>query len=569
MPWNPGVCRYNDCEIGPLLDTAQMRGSAKRGITVEELNRQVNRAWRWLGIQRFARALGWCCFGTLLIALVFVILDKFRPMGIESWIYVVAGLGAGALLAATIAYARGRGSIDAAIEIDRRFGLKERVSSTLALSPEDRETEVGQALVADAERRVKKIDVGEHFHLSPGWQLLLPLAPLVAAVLVVWLVSPAVNQEDPQVNAASIKKQVRTASSSLKRKLIDQRKAAQKLGLEDADTLFQRLAEESEELTRSDSGNRKSALVKLNDLKRQMENRQKQIGGAEEIRKKLDQLNTGNRGPAENFLKSISDGDLRKAVKELDKLRKNLVDGKLSEEDKKQLAKQLDEMKKKLQEAVQKHDQQCKSLQNQIDQAKQAGQDGEANRLQNQLNQLMQQKGDMQQLQDMANQLGQCSQCMQDGQMQEAGDMLQQMQNDLSDLQQQLDEMQMLGDAMDQICQARDQINCDQCGGQGCGACQGEPGRGMGEGQGLGDRPEEENATKFYDAKAPQKIGPGSATIEGEADGPNIVGPVRQQIEEQLESAKSESADPLTEQQMPRQHQKQTQEYFDLFRKGE
>jgi hypothetical protein len=536
---------------------------------VEELNRQVNRARRWLGLQRFARALGWCCFSTLLIALVLVLVDKYRPLGVEAWIYPAVALGAGGLLAALIAYIRGRGAIDAAIEIDHRFGLKERVSSTLALSPEERDTEIGQALIADAERRVKRIDVSEHFTLSPGRQLLLPFIPLVATVLVIWLVSPAAVQEEPQANAAAIKKQVKTASDSLQRKLIEQRKEAQKANLKDAQMLFQRLAEETEELTRGDSDSRKDALVKLNDLKRQMENRQKQISGAEEIRKKLDQLNAGNRGPAENFMKSISEGDLRKAIEELDKLRKDLADGKLSEEDKEQLTKQLDEMKKKLEEAVQQHKQQCQNLQNQINQARQAGQDAEANRLQDQLNQLMERNSDMQQMQNMANQLGQCSQCMQDGQMQGASDMLQQMQNDLAGLQQQLDEMQMLSDAMDQLCQARDQMNCGQCGGQGCGACQGPPGVGMGMGQGKGDRPEEENQVGLYDTKVKQKIGPGSATIAGEVEGPNIKGNVLQQIEEQLESAKAESADPLTGQQMPKRHQEHTKEYFDRFRRGE
>lgn len=537
---------------------------------MEELNRQVNRARRWLGLQRFAGALGWCCFATLLVALVFVVVDKYRPLGIEAWVFVVVGLGAGGFLAAVIARVRSRGAIDAAIEIDRRFGLKERVSSTLALTPSERESEIGQALIADTQQRVKNIDVGEHFHLSPGRQLLLPLIPLVAAVLVVWLVSPAATQEDPQANAASIKKQVKNASGSLKHKLIEQREAAQKAGLKDAETLFQRLAEETEELTRGDADSRKDALVKLNDLKRQMENRQQQIGGAEEIRKKLDQLNTGNRGPAENFMKAISEGDLRKGIEELEKLKADLADGKLSEEEQQQLAKQLDEMKKKLEEAVEKHQQQSQNLQNQINQARQAGQDAEADRLQQQLNQLMERNGDMQQLQDMAEKLGRCSQCMQDGQLQDAADMLQQMQGDLSDLQQQLDEMQMLNDAMDQLSQARDQMNCQQCGGEGCAACQGDqPGVGMGQGQGMGDRPEAETGTRFYDDKVKQKIGRGAATIAGEVEGPNIKGPVLQQIEEQLEAAKSESTDPLTEQQMPRQHQEQTKEYFDMYRKGD
>ncbi len=540
---------------------------------MEELKRQVNRARRWLGIHRFAKALGWSCFSTLLIALVFIVVDKFRPLGIEAWVYLVAALGLGMAIAMLVAYIRGRGSLDAAIEIDRRFGLKERISSTLALSPAEQETEIGQALISDAERRVRKLDVGEHFSVSPGRQLFLPLIPLVAAVLVVWLISPAVVQETPQANAASIKKQVKNASGSLKHKLMEQRKAAQKAGLKDAETLFQRLSEKTEELTRGDTDNRKDALVKLNDLKRQMENRQKQIGGAEEIRRKLDQLNMGSKGPAEEFMKSLAEGDFKQALKELDKLKADLEDGKLSKEEQQQLAQQLDEMKQKMEQAAEKHKQQCQNLKNQIQQARQAGQNAEADRLQEQLNQLTERNGDMQQLQDMAQQLGQCSQCMKNGQMQEAAQKLQGMQDQLSDLQQQLDEMEMLDGAMDQLCQARDQMTCQECGGEGCPACQGgqgkgdKPGMGMGEGQGRGDRAEEETGTRFYDDKVKQQIGKGTATIAGEVEGPNRKGLVLQEIEEQLEAARSESTDPLTEQQMPRQHQEQTKDYFNLYQK--
>ncbi|MHB8898675.1 MAG: hypothetical protein ACYC6Y_08010 [Thermoguttaceae bacterium] len=536
---------------------------------MEELNRQVRRARRWLGLQRFSESLGVCCFVTLLIALALVVADKYRSLGIEAWVYPVAGLLVGTATAAAIAWYRGRGSIDAAIEIDRRFGLKERVSSTLALSPAERESEIGQALVADAERRVKNLDVGERFRLAPGWQLLLPLVPLATAVLVVWLV-PAATRQDPQINPASVQKQVKNASGSLKHKLIEQRKAAQKAGLKDAEMLFQRLSEETEDLNRDNADSRKDALVKLNDLKRQMESRQQQIEGAEEIRKKLDQLNSGSRGPAENFMKALSEGDLRKGIEELEKLKSDLADGKLSQEEKKQLAQQLDEMKKKLEDAVQKHEQQRQNLQNQLSQAQQAGDQAEADRLQQQLNQLMENSADMQQLQDMARKLGQCSQAMRDGQLQDAAGMLEQMQSDLSDLQQQIDEMEMLDEAMDQLSQSRDQMNCPHCGGQGCQACMGsEPGMGLGSGQGKGDRPEAETGTKFYDDKANQKIGKGAATIAGEVEGPNVKGAVLQQIEEQLEAARSEAVDPLTEQQMPRQHQEQTKEYFDLYRKGE
>lgn len=287
--------------------------------------------WR-LGLQRFTRLVGWCCFATLLIALALVLIDKYRPLGIEGWVWPLLGVVAGGLSAAGIAVVRGRGPIDAAIEVDRRFGLKERVSSTLALTAAERETEIGQALIADAERRIQKIEIRDQFRVAPGGPILLPLVPLVVAFLAIWL-SPAVAPKDQQANAAAVKRQVQQAAGSLQRKLIEQRKQAQQAGLEDARRLFDRLTEQVEELSSGKQDDRKEALVQLNDLKRQMESRQQQIGGADQIRKTLEQLDPGNRGPAEEFIKSVAEGDLRKAIDQLRDLQAQVADGKLTDEE--------------------------------------------------------------------------------------------------------------------------------------------------------------------------------------------------------------------------------------------
>ena len=90
----------------------------------------------------------------------------------------------------------------------------------------------------------------------------------------------------------------------------------------------------------------------------------------------------------------------------------------------------------------------------------------------------------------------------------------------------------------------------------------------MGEGQGIGDRPEEETEVGFFDTKAPQKVGRGSASIVGEVDGPNVTGNAQQEVQEVLESAESRSVDPLTDQRMPRGHRSHAREYFDRLREG-
>ena len=427
---------------------------------MEELKRQVRTAQRRLGVQRFVGVLGWYCFIGLLTALVLIALDKFWPIGIEPWIWPAGGLAAGIAAAIFWSIARGRGPVDAAIEIDRRFGLKERVSSTLAMSDEQRNSAVGEAVIRDAVRRVERVDVPDRFPISPGKQLLLPLLPAIGVALVWWLVGSAVVENPAGADTTAIKKQISQSSDSLKRKLIEQRKRAKEEGLKDAQMLFQKLQEETENLAATSEGDRKKALVKLNDLHQQMERRRRQLGGAEGIEKQLKQLKNLGRGPAEKFLQAMAKGDLKNAVKELDKLKSKISKGELTPEDRKKLADQLDQLRKKLQQMVENQKQKQEDLQNRIQQARNAGQKKEADRLQQQLDQMQQQMPQMSKLQEMAGKLGQCSQCLGGNQLQDAGDLLDQLQDDLGDLQEQLQEMQMLDDAMDQLCQARDQMNC-------------------------------------------------------------------------------------------------------------
>ena len=90
----------------------------------------------------------------------------------------------------------------------------------------------------------------------------------------------------------------------------------------------------------------------------------------------------------------------------------------------------------------------------------------------------------------------------------------------------------------------------------------------MGAGRGWGDRPEEEGDTSFFKTKVRQKIGPGSAVVVGEVEGPNVKGNVAREIKEQVEAARHQPSDPLTGQRIPRKRREHAKEYFDRFREG-
>ncbi|MHC4178488.1 MAG: hypothetical protein ACYSWU_13335 [Planctomycetota bacterium] len=574
---------------------------------MNELEKQVRRAHRRLGFRRFLEVLGWCWVATLLVALALIALDMYYPLsinasswaieacggggwlehqmaeaargeatgplglGISRWLrllyaggLVAAGMGLGLLAAIVWTVATRREPLGTAIEMDRRFGLKERVSSTLSLAPEDRDTKAGRALVKDAVRRLERVDVASRFGVMPGKKVLMPLLPGLLALLVALFPPMAGSPAAAKVKELEAQQQVKKSTETLRNKLTQRRKAAEDKGLKDAERLFKKL----EQGTRDMAGGkteRKKALAKLNNLSRELKDRRSQLG-TDKIKNELDQLKNIARGPANKFAKAMRDGDFKKAADELKKIQEQLANSELDENEKQQLANQLKQMQDKLNELAEAHQAAQRDLQNQIARMQQAGRSAEASKLQEQLNKLLEQVPQMDQLNDLADQLGQCAECLQDGQLADAADALNQLP---ANLQQQVDEMEMLNDAMEQLRMARNQMNCAQCGGAGCQACQGPPGMGMGAGSGLGPRPEAEEETATYKSQVRQKPGEGTAVVTGEVDGPNRKGDVKQTIQQDFEAARHSNTDPLTGRRIPRKHQKHVEEYFNRFREGE
>src|SRR5579871_3617542 len=161
---------------------------------MDQLKQQVRAARRRLTLQRFLTALVWCLFATLLAAAVAIGVQKWLLTNINgaSWAqWWLVGAVAGGFLAALVwTLARRRPELEAALEIDRRFGLKERISSSLALAPEEVDTPVGRALLDDAQRRIGKLDVQGRFPITLSRRALLPLIPAAAAFAFCFLADP-------------------------------------------------------------------------------------------------------------------------------------------------------------------------------------------------------------------------------------------------------------------------------------------------------------------------------------------------------------------------------------------
>lgn len=573
----------------------------ERESIMDALRRQVAIAYRRLLLHRFFGVLAWCWFGTLLVAAIAIGAVKFMPTGFDTLVWSVAWLGgaivAGLLIAIAWTYATRLSPLEAAIEIDRRFGLKERVSSTLAMDQAELESEAGRALIRDTKRRIERLDIGTQFGVRLQRRALLPLLPGALALGLLFVTDPTREEEATARQQELEAKQIKESAEPLRKKFEQQKKELAEKGLKDAAELFKQLEEGTRELTKRDNVDRKQALSKFNDLQKQLEERREKLGGAQKMKEQLEKLKNLKAGPADKVADAIKNGDFKKAVDEIEKLQQQLDKGDLDEKKKEELREQLADMQKQLQKAAEaqkdaekKLEKQIAELQKQIpdgDQLKKqidelikAGRKEDAEKLKQQAEQMarqmdqlqqqlakMQQAGpQMQQMQEMAKQLGQCAQCMKNGDNQGAQQALNQLKDGMKALQQQDLELVMLDQALDQLGECK-------------GECQGEGKAGKnqkigmnkfakGGGRGAGERPIEEDKVGFRESHVSQNVGKGKAVITGEVDGPNLKGAVQQEIRAQLEAAKVESAESVSAQRIPRKQRDHAQEYFDSLREG-
>lgn len=540
---------------------------------MEQIQRQVKSARRRLVVQQFLATAPWWLFGSLVVATIALAVPKIWPVGVDpnQWAiwWLAGGLAAGIVLSLIWTFVVRRGSLDAAIELDRRYGLKERVSSALCLSADERDTEAGQALIDDATRRVEQVSVSDEFGVQASRRILLPLIPAVVIFCLLMFVPDAQQEEaNAATDVAALRERLKKQSELLKKQLKKREKGVESK-VPEAEALFNKLQKGLDDLAGDDKVDRQKALIKMNDLAKEVEKRRQSLGDPEKMKQQLSRLNKIDRGPAEKAVRAMQEGNFEKALEQMKQLTEKLRDGDLSEEDKKQLAEQLKQMQQQLQDMADAQKQAKEDLKRQIQQKMAQGDLDGASQLQRKLDQLERQDKQMQRMEKMAQQLGEAQQAMQNGDMQSAADKLDQLAEELSDMQSEMGEMESLDEVMDAIAEAKEMMRQD---GNGAGGLAGldmdmdefgnMEGDGSNQGRGAGYRPEEETETGEYDARQRAKPKKGEAVRIGDAFGPNRSGMSQAEIKEQILSSLDADADPLTDQKLPRSQRDHVREYY-------
>ncbi len=438
---------------------------------MEEIRRQVTAARRRLVMQQFVGILPWALLVALVIAVIGLAIPKFVIIHVDSQVWIAGWLGGavagGLLFAIGWTLAVRRHAMDAAIELDRRFGLKERVSSVLSLRSDELETEAGQALLQDASRRVESIVVREQFGISVSARALLPLIPVLVA-LALLLVPDAQEKAKANTSAdAKVREQVQRSAQALRDRLAEQQKRIEESGVKDAEQIFKKLHQGLDEMSKDGKVDRKQALVKINDLAKELEQRRRELGDPSQMQKQLEGLKNIERGPADKIADAMKEGNFQKAIEQLKQLQEKMAKGDLSEQDKEQLAQQLQQMQQKMQEIVDAQREAKAELERQIQQKMAQGDTEGAGKLQRKLDQLEQQDRQMQQLEQMADKLGKASEAMQNGDMESAQSQLSEFADQLQSMESEMQQLASLDELMDEIGDAKSAMNCEDCEGGG------------------------------------------------------------------------------------------------------
>jgi hypothetical protein len=554
---------------------------------MDQLRKQVARARRRLVTEQFLTRLIWCLLAALTLTAIAIAVPRVIAIdGLpEKWdnIWLIGGLAGAFVFATGWTILSNRSPLDAAIEIDRRFDLRERIASSLSLSPEEQSSEAGRAVVNDALRAVKRIEVDEKFRVKIGRRALWPLVPAaIVFVLVAFVDYRPAASSIARVEAAKDAEQTKNSLESLRKKMEEQRKKlAEDKNLKAADDLFKQVEQGTKELSQKEKLNPSQAHVKLNDLTRQLEERKQKLGGENGIKEQLNKMKDLGAGPADKAAQAMKQGDWNKALQEIDKLAKDLRENKLDKAAQEKLEKQLQKLKEKLEAAAQAHQQAMNDLKKQIDQLKKQGNLAKAGELQQKLDELKKQQPQMDRMQKLANQLAQAQKGLQQGDGKKAADALAQMAGELGQMQKEMDELKVLDAALANMEMAKDAMMCKNCNGKGCEQCQGnmfanqngknmngKPGMGMGQGPGIGPRPEDRGVTNTRDSQVRQNSRKGAATFDGLVEGPNIKGDVVQSIQQEMAMKGAEPADPLTSDRLPEARREHARQYFDLLREG-
>jgi hypothetical protein len=448
--------------------------------TLTAVEMQIRRVTRRLFVQAFLDRLVWCWAGALALAAAWLLAQPLLLPTVADWLgWAVAGglVFLATVLAAGLACLAAPSRLAAALALDERFALRERVTTSLSLPPEQQDSPAAVALLADTNRRVASLDVRSRFPVRLSWSAV--LVPLAAAALAAigffydpGLGAASPNHADRDRQAAAASKDADQKLADLKKKLTQDWPKDQPKGPEvkELEKLLDKLL--SQPLDPRDKEKIRERIKQLRPMEQKLKDRIADLKGkadrAAQIKDVLKDLQAPDgkapkEGPGKDLKDALAKGDFQKAADEVEKIRKKLDKGEMKPEEREQLEKEMRDLERQLQRLGQ--------MQELRDRLKQALDKGELDREQfdQEMQNLDELAGDLQDLQDLANQLGECLKCLGKGDKQGAGKKLKILAGKLAKLDADGKELKGLQDNQDALKEAEAALLVQLMGKQGQG----------------------------------------------------------------------------------------------------
>ncbi len=564
---------------------------------VPPLRRQLRRVRRRLFLQTLLDGLvtGWVV-ALAASAAWFAAQPHLLPASRPSLRWALAGGALALVTLAALARAllRRPSAVDAALAIDERFGLKERVTTGLTLAPADAATPAAAALLEDVNGRVERLAVPERFpvRLRRGaW--LLPVAGAALALVAVFykpvLALPKAAADEPVAVTPAAREEINKKLEQLRRKPEEKRPDDKNRSAE-----LERMDAELDRLTRQprDTKDQARELVKdLTGIEEQIKKREEELrqraDALKEQMKQISRLTKGDKdGPAKELNQALEQGDVQKArdalerlgqqlkeEEEAERLRKKLEDKglsreerakaeerlkqlkakQMSKEERDKLAKQMKGIKDKVERLSKKKEEKEKALRDKADKGElsQEQLQRELERLEHDAGKLTEK--DLEKLKDLADKLGKSADRLAEGDNGEAAKTLDEAAEELGHLDGQ-GELQELEEKLEDLEDAKDAILPTLDGNQGV------PGAGW-------RRESKQTVTNSVDQRERVKVAKGKLTILDTVPGQGFKGPRKPaELTEEIRRASQEAPEAIDRQRLPRSASDMARGYFDKMR---
>lgn len=565
------------------------------------LDRQLSRVRRRLFLTTLLSQLTWAWVVALLLGSGWLLVQPYlvpAAPDILRWLVPSVLMSLATLTGVLLAVRRSPSSLRAALALDERFGLKERVTTSLGLGETEANTPAGQALLADVERQLTGVRVAERFPVRvprlPA--VLIPLG-LTAVILLALFWNPEVGAgrtatDDPLAAAPQVKEDLEQKLQQLAAKA-KEKKAVDPIRAEE----MERINQEIEKFTRAPRDTREEVRDRIKDatsleeqIRREQQEQAERIDAFKEALKQMERLSRKNReeqkqGPANQAADALAQGDMRQLQEELQRLSRQLEnedkkeslrrkqrDPQASQEEKKQAEEELKKLQQE-QELTQKdRDQLARQLEQMENDLKQLSRNkqekeqelrdladkGELDKdaLERELEQMQKLDKDLEKdkkdLEELAKELSQCKKCMKEGNCKQASQSLAKAGQKAGQLGQKGNEKE-LAQKLALIQQVKRSL-CRSLSGQ--------------AGVGSGKRPEtKEDELAHKEALVPGEWDKGKLEVIGQGPFGGFNGPRKPaEMQEEIRQASQEAPAALDRQRLPPSARKMARGYFEKLR---